>query len=144
MKVQVAFEALAVAISIGLLDQPLDAAVHPLAEGVGHSVDKVVEHLWQMVFDHPGNLLDGVESAAHGRRVPVLEEGLGLRPVFAFIEGTEDLLQPPGPGRAACVPAARPDAIFGANPLAHRALQRANLEIAPVGLLAGLRPLGCP
>ena len=100
MKVQVAFEALAAAISIGLLDQPLDAAVHPLAEGVGHSVDEVVEHLWQMVFDHPGDLLDGVEPAAHGCGVPVLEEGLGLRPVFAFIEGTEDLLQPPGPGRA--------------------------------------------
>ena len=100
MKVQVAFEALAVAISIGLLDQTLDAAVHPLAEGVGHSVDEVVEHLRQMVFDHPGDLLDGVESAAHGRGVPVLEEGLGLRPVFAFIEGAEDLLEPPGPGRA--------------------------------------------
>ena len=60
MKVEVAFESLAVAVSIGLLDQPLNAAVHPFTEGVGYSVYKVVEHLWQMGFDHTGDLLDGI------------------------------------------------------------------------------------
>ena len=81
--------------SIGL--DGLDDRVEALGSGIGDAVLGVVEQALAMPTKHLDDLLDRLNTAAHGTRAPGVEVGSGRFRVAVVPERRKALLERPGP-----------------------------------------------
>ncbi len=73
MKIDGNFEVLTVAETAGLFLDRLNRRVQSFADSVGDPVLEKVHDVFQILAEHPGHRLDGLQPAADGPSIPALE-----------------------------------------------------------------------
>jgi hypothetical protein len=78
--------------------QALDLGVKTFGQGVGDPVSEIGKEIFQMSFEHPGDLFDRSQATPGRPAVPAVKEPLGLCGGKTAPEFSEKFFELPGSG----------------------------------------------